>query len=174
MNVTTVGNATAITGSTTNFALIRGGQADDTLVGAASASTILLGMGGNDTLTGGTNRDILVGGLGSDLASGGAGDDIMIAGWTSHDDQDAAWVSILAEWTSTRNFATRTANILGPGTTRLNGTNYLNRAADTITDTVFSETGSLDNLLGQVGQDWFFSDNTSDFNGAGTTPDKAS
>jgi len=113
--------------------------------------------------------------LGTDLATGGAGDDIMIAGWTSHDDQDAAWVSILAEWTSARTFAARTANIQDPGTaTRSNAGNFLNRAADTVADTVFAEAGALDNLLGQTGQDWFFSDSTSDFNGTGTTPDKAS
>jgi Ca2+-binding RTX toxin-like protein len=176
LNTTTVAaNATAVSGITSNFTIVRGGSGDDTLVGAAAAPAVLLGMAGNDTLTGGSNRDILVGGLGNDSLTGAAGDDILIAGTTSYDDQEAAWIAILAEWSSTRTFAVRTANILGPGTTgRANGTNYLNRAADSIADTVFSELGSTDNLLGQTGQDWFFSDFTSDYIGTGTTPDKAS
>jgi len=176
LNTTTVAaNATAVAGITSNFTIVRGGSGDDTLVGAAAAPAVLLGMAGNDTLTGGSNRDILVGGLGNDSLTGAAGDDILIAGTTSYDDQEAAWIAILAEWSSTRTFAVRTANILGPGTTgRANGTNYLNRAADSIADTVFSELGSTDNLLGQTGQDWFFSDFTSDYIGTGTTPDKAS
>jgi Ca2+-binding RTX toxin-like protein len=176
LNTTTVAaNATAVTGITTNFSIVRGGSGDDTLIGAAAAPAVLLGMGGNDALTGGSNRDILVGGLGNDSLIGAAGDDILIAGTTSYDDQEAAWIAILAEWTSTRTFAVRTANILGPGTAgRANGTNNLNRAAESIADTVFSELGSTDSLLGQAGQDWFFSDSTSDFNGTGTTPDKAS
>jgi hypothetical protein len=176
LNTTNVAaNATAVAGITSNFTIVRGGSGDDTLVGAAAAPAVLLGMAGNDTLTGGSNRDILVGGLGNDSLTGAAGDDILIAGTTSYDDQEAAWIAILAEWSSTRTFAVRTANILGPGTTgRANGTNYLNRAADSIADTVFSELGSTDNLLGQTGQDWFFSDFTSDYIGTGTTPDKAS
>ena len=176
LNTTTVAaNATAIAGITSNFSIVRGGSGDDTLVGAAAAPAVLLGMAGNDTLTGGSNRDILVGGLGNDSLTGAAGDDILIAGTTSFDDQEAAWIAILAEWTSTRTFAVRTANILGPGTTgRANGSNFLNRAADAIADTVFSELGSTDNLLGQAGQDWFFSDFTSDYIGTGATPDKAS
>ena len=176
LNTTTVAaNATAIAGITSNFSIVRGGSGDDTLVGAAAAPAVLLGMAGNDTLTGGSNRDILVGGLGNDSLTGAAGDDILIAGTTTFDNQEDAWIAILAEWSSTRTFAVRTANILGPGTTgRANGSNYLNRAADAIADTVFSELGSTDNLLGQAGQDWFFSDFTSDYIGTGTTPDKAS
>ena len=74
---------------------------------------------------------------------------------------------------SSRSFAVRTANLLGLGTgPRLNGTNYLSRRTSAVMDTVFSELGSTDSLLGQLGQDWFFSDGTSDFNGTGTTPDK--
>ena len=176
LNTTTVAaNATAIAGITSNFSIVRGGSGDDTLVGAAAAPAVLLGMAGNDTLTGGSNRDILVGGLGNDSLTGAAGDDILIAGTTTFDNQEDAWIAILAEWSSTRTFAVRTANILGPGTTgRANGSNFLNRAADAIADTVFSELGSTDNLLGQAGQDWFFSDFTSDYIGTGTTPDKAS
>lgn len=176
LNVATVaGNATAVAGITSNFTILRGGQGNDILTGPAAAAAVLIGNGGNDTLTGGSARDILVGGAGNDTLVGGAGDDILIAGWTAHDDQDAAWYQILAEWISSKTFAVRTTNLLGLGTTaRLNGTNYLSRRAVAVADTVFSELGSTDSLSGQLGQDWFFSDGTSDFNGTGTTPDKQS
>ncbi len=174
LNVANVaGNATAVAGITSNFTILRGGQGDDTLTGPAAAAAVLIGNGGNDTLTSGSARDILVGGAGNDTLVGGAGDDILIAGWTAHDDQDPAWYQILAEWASSKTFAVRTTNLLGLGTTaRLNGTNYLSRRNSPVMDTVFSELGSSDSLLGQLGQDWFFSDGTSDFNGTGTTPDK--
>ncbi|MBM6582484.1 hypothetical protein ILT44_19960, partial [Microvirga sp. BT689] len=61
----------------------RGSDADDTLEGDAEPN-ILLGLGGNDSLTGHAGSDILDGGDGADTLDGGAGDDTLQGG--NHDD----------------------------------------------------------------------------------------
>lgn len=174
---TNSGNATAITGRTTNFQIVTGGFGNDTLVGHASKSSVLVGLGGNDILIGGSQRDLLFGGLGADTLNAANGDDLLIASLVSYEAQRDALIAIYNEWNSTRNFAQRTANLLGSGTgPRLNGNYFLNSdPTDAITDTVFAD-GDIDSLTGGSGQDWFFtdpSDNT-DFNGSGTAPDKLS
>jgi VCBS repeat-containing protein len=175
LSVGTVANATAVGGITSNFQMVTGGSGDDSLRGNASKTTVLIGLAGNDSLVGGTQRDILVAGLGNDLLQGGNGDDLLISGRTLYDLNFDAMKSVLAEWTSTRTFAQRTANLWGNGTgTRSNSNYFLNsQPADDITDTVFADTDN-DSLSGGLNQDWFFAslNDLSDFTGTGTAPDR--
>lgn len=60
-----------------------GTQGDDVLAASkddASNSTLILGLDGNDRLTGGNGKDCLVGGRGDDSLDGGNGKDVLIGG----------------------------------------------------------------------------------------------
>jgi mRNA-degrading endonuclease HigB of HigAB toxin-antitoxin module len=175
LSVTTAGNATGVSGAMTGIGMVTGGAGNDSLTGRATLPTILIGLGGSDVLIGGSQRDLLIGGTGADILQGAAGDDLLISGTTLHDRDRAALLLIFSEWTSTRTFAQRTANIWGNGVgTRANGTTYLNNsAADGITDSVFADT-ETDLLTGGTNQDWFFAapGEISDLVTAGATPDR--
>jgi autotransporter-associated beta strand protein len=134
-----------------------GDSGHDLLKGGAGHD-VLLGGEGFDALFGGGGRDLLIGGRDSDLLVGGADDDLLIAGTTTYDDHDTALLAILAEWTSSRNYQTRIANLRGTGSgpsfaNRLNGDFFLN--ADGPLRTVFDD-GAIDILSGSSGRDWFF------------------
>ena len=148
------GNATAVSGVTNNLTIVTGGTGNDTLTGNSGRNSVLIGGSGNDILAGLSARDILIGGLGSDTITGLGGEDILIAGRTQHDNDRAALLAIVAEWTSTlRNFSTRVSNLFGTGTgTRLNGSTFLN------VDSVFNDPESVDSLTGGTSSDWFFAD----------------
>ena len=97
--------------------------------------------------------DNLIGGQGADILIGSAGDDLLIAGFTNFDAVDAALLSLLAEWSSTRSHADRVANLSGTGTgPRLNGNNFL--IVQGASRTVFDD-GAVDSLTGDAGLDWF-------------------
>ncbi|MFM2216931.1 MAG: Calcium-dependent protease precursor [Planctomycetota bacterium] len=174
LSVATAANATAISGILSNLQMVTGGLGNDTLIGQATRSTILIGLDGNDTLTGGSQRDLLLGGLGIDTLTGASGDDLLVSGTTSYDRNREALIAINSEWISTRSFALRTANIWGNGTgTRSNGEFRLNsNPSDSITDTVFADT-DVDSLTGGLNQDWFFAslDDSTDLTG-GSLPDR--
>ena len=100
----------------------------------------------------------MIGGLGADRLVGNGGDDLEIGGRTAFDIDDdhlaagfdQAILAILAEWNSSRIYATRVSNIRGTGTgTRLNGSVFLN-------DTTVFDDSAVDVLTGSAGQDWFF------------------
>jgi Ca2+-binding RTX toxin-like protein len=136
-------------------AWLYGGDGNDTLLGGAG-NDLLLGGAGDDSLTGGQGRDILIGGTGADTLTGGPADDLLIAGSTAYDADEAALYAVMAEWTSARDYATRTANLSGTGTgSRLNGNYFLRVTDDVATTTVFDDV-SADVLTGGGGQDWFF------------------
>jgi Ca2+-binding RTX toxin-like protein len=153
--------------------VLSGGAGDDLLLGGAGNDRLdggtgndrLYGQAGNDKLIGGTGNNILVGGDGSDSIFarsglniliggngadkivGNSGDDILIAGSTSYDENDVALQAILAEWTSSNTYETRVSNIRNGG--GANGPFVFSTA------TVFND-GSLDNLFGKGGRDWFW------------------
>ena len=54
--------------------------ADDLAEGDPDGGVVLLGFGGDDSLTGGDGDDILVGGAGDDDMTGGGGDDVFLYG----------------------------------------------------------------------------------------------
>ncbi|WP_163932847.1 hypothetical protein [Paraferrimonas sp. SM1919] len=70
------------------YVMKRGHNAGDNMFAADGVDTLLIGMHGHDTLTGGTGNDVLMGDNGyhftyqggNDILDGGAGSDIMIAG----------------------------------------------------------------------------------------------
>jgi Ca2+-binding RTX toxin-like protein len=144
-------DASAIRRGLATQLVLRGGDGNDEIRGSRGAD-VLLGGAGDDFLLGLGGRDLLIGGTGADLLVGHRGDDILIAGTTSYDAHDQALLGILAEWTSTRNYQKRVANLTdGSGSPdRLNGSVFLN--ARTVRD-----DGDEDALTGDSGRDWFFS-----------------
>jgi hypothetical protein len=82
----------------------------------------------------------------------------------------------MSEWTSSRNYATRTANLRGTGSgasfnARLNGNNFLNVDASHGPVTVHDDN-QKDTLTGDGGQDWFFANLVLDAQDDATKKDK--
>jgi PKD repeat protein len=150
------GNDTIRVGGGINrSAVLHGGAGNDKLFGGNGAD-VLVGGDGADVLNAGNGADVLVGDRGADTLAGSAGDDLLVAGFTSHDSSNGALLSLLAEWASGGSYAARVANLSGTGTgAGLNGTNVL--TADGAARTVFDD-GSVDDLTGNSGQDWFLVD----------------
>lgn len=78
-------NATVWSGTTLTAAPYLGGTGNDLLDGNASAN-IMLGLGGNDTISGYGGNDTLDGGAGNDVLDGGDGNDIYKFGRTYGND----------------------------------------------------------------------------------------
>ena len=87
-----------------------GGAGDDKLY-AGRGNTVLLGEVGSDRLQAGPGRNLLIGGDGQDTLRGNSGQNILIGGRTTYDNNDAALAAIMAEWTSTRSFKQRCADL---------------------------------------------------------------
>src|SRR5439155_17228318 len=84
------------------------------------------------------------------------GDDILIGGTTAYDNDVAALIAIMDEWTSNHDFATRRANLTDTGSGlqwRLNADYFLLDSGSG--QTVFNDSSS-DTLTGSAGSDWFF------------------
>jgi len=130
-----------------------GGSGDDALDGGRG-NDILVGGDGDDKLESGEGSDLLIGGRGSDKLDGGDGGDLLIAGFTAFDANSTALNSILAEWTSGRDYHARMANLRGNGSgPRLNADYFLKAQGSEVT--VFDD-GDDDQLTGGLGRDWFF------------------
>lgn len=151
------GAATGAAGGISGFANVIGGWGNDILIGDSSANvltagqgnSVLVGNGGNDTLIAGSGRDILIGGSGTSSLTGGAGQDILIGGATSYDNNVAALVSLMAEWSRTDiSLAARISHLNGTTTGGRNGTDVLNA-------TTIAANSAADHLTGGSGLDWF-------------------
>ena len=105
---------------------------------------VLLGGDGDDLLVGSFGRDILIGGTGKDRIEGNSDEDILIAGFTTFTDEGSALLAIQAEWTSSRTYAQRTANL---------SASHLKVSGPAAT--VFDDN-EKDTLSGDSGRDWFF------------------
>ncbi len=148
------GNDMLIGGPERSF--LAGGNGNDLLLGG-KLHDILLGGEGNDMLGGGSGRDLLIGGLGGDKLLGGSHADVLIGGTTAHDDNDAALLAILGEWTSGRAYSERIANLregLGP-ILAATGTKLKKD------QTVFDDF-DRDQLTGGCDLDWFLFDSSRD------------
>jgi hypothetical protein len=147
-----------VTGSISLSAWLYGDAGNDRLKGGAGHD-VLMGGVGDDLLVGGSGRDLLIGGAGADRVVGNADDDILIGGQTAHDANEEALYYLMKEWTSSRDFATRRANLNGTGNTPRDNGNYFLRSstAGNVAQTVFDD-GSADVLTGTSAeeQDWFF------------------
>jgi len=137
-----------------------GGPGNDRLTGGPMAD-VLLGGPGNDILDGREGADLLIGGPGADRILGGPGDNLLIAAATIFDHRASALSAIFAEWTSTRTYSQRVANISGltaPGMdgstfgTRHNAGNFLTLTGSS--PTVEDDT-ARDVLTGSGNRDWF-------------------
>lgn len=161
------GTATG-TASVSGIENVTGGDGDDDLVGNATdnvlsggkGNDILVGGAGNDQLSGGAGRNVLIGGTGADQLGGASEEDILIAGTTSFDANDSTLLAILNEWSSSRTYAQRVANLLGTGTgasfaARLNSNYFLNVDASRGAITVFDDNAQ-DSLKGGGDLDLYF------------------
>jgi Ca2+-binding RTX toxin-like protein len=150
---TATGTATGVTGTVRNIQDVFGGNFGNTLTGDAQGN-ILIGGTGSNTITGGTGASVLIGGKGNATVTGGSGGDILIGGSTTYDQahNEAALMSILAEWQSGKSYATRLHDLkFGGG---LNGSNTL------VLGTTVLDDGGTDVLTGgnfiPGALDWFF------------------
>ncbi len=133
-----------------------GGEGDNLLQGGGG-NDVLVGGSGTDSLIAGAGRDLLIGGSGADILTGGGGDDILIAGSTDYDQNLAALDAVMAEWTSSRTYLTRVANLSGTGKgPRANGNIFLTGGTG---GTVHNDS-SPDLLISGGGMDWYFADLT--------------
>jgi uncharacterized delta-60 repeat protein len=137
-------DASAFTGRT----WLRGLGGNDTLRGG-SLIDVLIGDTGNDDLDGGAGADVLIGGDGIDLLTGGAGADVLIGGTTVHDGNLTALDAIVAEWTSGSSYTLRLKHLQGTLAGGKNGNYRLNAT------TVFNDALAPDALTGGQGLDWF-------------------
>lgn len=124
-------------------AIIDAGEGNDNIA-TGSGSSILLGGAGDDTLYGGDSRDILVGGDGSDFLIGGGDDDILIGARTSFDEKTPIFVHMLKVWNSDDSYEVRVKSLY-------NGS----EGTPPLTKQNVDSDGSLDNLAGNSGEDWF-------------------
>jgi hypothetical protein len=130
--------------------LIVGGSASDTIYGSFATVTSNGGEGGRNLIIAGGGADIVYSSQQADGAEGGNGS-LIVSGTTSL--SQAALVSVLSEWSSGRDYATRVENIRGLGTgTRSNGNNFLQPS-----NTVAGDA-AIDQLYGDSNGDpnWFF------------------
>jgi hypothetical protein len=121
---------------------------DDTLLGG-SRHDILVGGAGDDNLTGGANRDLLSGGLGLDVLDGSDAADILLGGSSAHEDDLAALEAVLREWASAARYAVRVGHLLGTVPNSRSGLVRLN-------DTKVFDDGLENTLTGGAQRDWFF------------------
>jgi Ca2+-binding RTX toxin-like protein len=135
--------------------VLLGGAGHDLLQGGDGPG-VLVGGEGHDILHGGRGNDVVIGGEGHDLVSGGGGNDLLMGGSTAFDTDAEALLAILAEWTSTRTFEQKKANLTNTGSgpsfdERANGDVFLLIGPG---GTVFDD-GDLDLLVGGADRDWF-------------------
>jgi hypothetical protein len=146
----------AVFGIITTPVWMYGGDGNDRMLGATRGHNVLSGGAGDDLVVGGAGRDLVIGGTGADRLIGNGGDDILIAGTTAFDLNDVALHYIMAEWTSSHDFATRVANLRNTGTgllSRLNANFFLLDSGPN--KTVFNDGGN-NTVSGGSGSDWMY------------------
>jgi uncharacterized repeat protein (TIGR01451 family) len=133
-------------------AWVYGGDGNDRLRGGAG-NDVLVGGDRADKLNGSRGRDVLIGGRGADRLAGGRGSDLLVSGRTAFDDKAAALAAIVAEWSSSRSFKARVANLRGSGAgTRENRNDFLDASGP---DATVLDDNDPDKLKGGTGRDWF-------------------
>ncbi len=143
---------TARKGASGGNNLIVGGLGHDMIYGNFGLNpTGNGGEGGQNLIVGGGGADTIYASQVTDGAEGGHGS-IEVAGSTSLD--QATLLSVLSEWTSTRTFAQRMANISGTGVgPRNNGSNFLQAGTTVfddgadVADQLYSDTAGKENWL---------------------------
>jgi uncharacterized repeat protein (TIGR01451 family) len=134
-------------------AIVFGASGDDKLI-AGAGNSVLSGGDGRDHLIAGTGRNILIGGKHSNTLDGTKGENLLIGASTSHDTHQVALELLLAEWSrSDAGYSTRIDHLRGtlPG--------VLNDVYKLTPDSAV-DNGSVDSLMGGLGEDWFFAHTT--------------
>jgi hypothetical protein len=122
--------------------------------------TVEVGGGGTDThLKGGKGRSILIAGTGAARLKGHSGDDILIGGTTAFDNNEAALLAVLAEWSSGESYLQRIANLQNAPVT-VNGQtvnpNGSYGAGYSLNAATVHDNGLSDHLEGGGDLDWVF------------------
>ena len=108
------GNDSISVGSTIVLpAFLYGGPGNDVLSGG-SGNNVLVGGDGNDVLVGNGARNILIGGASADrlysATSSAPNGNLLIGDATTYDNNDAALMLLLKEWTSGASYAQQVSN----------------------------------------------------------------
>jgi subtilisin-like proprotein convertase family protein len=133
--------------------LVYGGGGNDTITGGRGSGTVF-GGDGDDLIQATSGRNFLVGGDGVDTVRSGNGEDILVGGTTVYDDalasSQASVCGIVAEWRRTDvKFQSRFRHLNGTQAGGLNGT-------DVLTTSTVADDADADSLTGSVARDWFF------------------
>jgi hypothetical protein len=147
-------NLATATAGIANIQNVLGGLGNDSLAGD-SASNILVGNAGNDTLDSGNGgKDLLIGGAGADRIYDYFTDDVIVAGSTKYDAHVDALASILAEWARTDiGYPAKVADLKNGG--GLNGQVVLSGAA-------VIDDNAIDTILSPGGFNWYVGIGTKD------------
>lgn len=130
-----------------------------------TGNNILNGGGGNDNLTGGAGDDVLDGDAGTDALSGGAGNDTYIVDSTPDSITEGLNAGTdTVESSVTYTLSDNLEHLTLTGTTAIDGTG--NGEDNTITGNSAANTlkglGGIDHLIGGLGNDTYYVDDTPD------------
>jgi Ca2+-binding RTX toxin-like protein len=164
-NVSASQSAGLIVGSTA----VDTAQTNATAAPFATLSNLILGLGGNDTLTGGSGNDTLDGGTGSDAMSGGLGNDTYVldaAGDSVTENANAGTDTVLTTLT-TFTLGNNVENLTYTGAAAFAGTgntlaNVITGGAGADTLTGGTNTTGVDTLIGAAGSDIYIVSNAGD------------
>ncbi len=157
LGATSISQTIPLTGVQRIMANLRGSD-DAFVVDAKIKVPLLVNAGaGNDVVRAGGGAAVLIGGTGQDSLNGGAKSDLLIAGTTAYDANSAALAAILAEWSSSRTFATRVKNVRTGVGSVLQGTGIMLVPGKGVID-----DASVDTLIGNGDFDWFILDSKKD------------
>ena len=145
-----------------------GTSAGETLAAGAS-STLLQGLGGNDTLNGSKDSDTLDGGTGSDSLVGGNGNDTYIVDSTKDviadigGDDDRVQASISIDLNAAAYFAIEHVTLTGTAALNATGTDSENNLLiGNAGANILDGKGGDDTLAGGAGNDTYTADSPSD------------
>ncbi|MDQ6437194.1 calcium-binding protein [Mesorhizobium sp. LHD-90] len=136
------GDGGAVGDGMVNIEMVKGSAFADVMT-VADTGFMLYGLGGADTLTGGTGADTLDGGSAADTLAGGAGDDLFFINDANDVVIEAAGQGVLDK------VATNTSYALASGvevehfnTTSINGTTAINLTGNEFSQAIIGDAGA--------------------------------